>query len=375
MVELSPQLDYRALIDSLGQGLLVFDAAGELVLDNLAARSILGANLMLIRSEGWPAMALLLDGPRESGPQADELREQALHSPMPIRFHTYFSGAYTPCWITSVYGASGAVFTMLTLDQPDWQALTELMTTFRNEARMSISATRGHAELVKQLLQKTEDNPEVQAFAHRILGFTGIIATHMLRLQNLMDLLHRLETIRIGALTRQVREARRPIRLTDFIEDFLEELSDEAIADPDMGGGDFRDRLLVNVPDHLIVYASPAHLSNILRDLLRNAACYSPPKTPIELAAYEDVTSQSVQIDVIDQGYGIRESDQDRVFQPFQRARQPQIIGVDGYGLSLYLSKAEIEAMGGRIWFESEEGIGSTFSFKLPIRASTDSMQ
>jgi signal transduction histidine kinase len=74
----------------------------------------------------------------------------------------------------------------------------------------------------------------------------------------------------------------------------------------------------------------------------------------------------AVQIDVIDQGYGIRAKEADRVFAPFQRARQPQIIGEFGYGLSLYLAKAEVEAMGGRIWYESEEGVGSTFSVKLP---------
>lgn len=372
MVELSAQIDYRALIDSLGQGVLVFDAEGTLVLDNLAARGILGANLMLIRSEGWAAMALLLNGPREEGPSADDLREHARQSPSPVRFHTYFAGAYTPCWLTTVYGAGGAVFTMLTIDRPDWTALTELMTTFRSEARMSISATRGHAELVKQLLHTNEDNPEVQALAHRVQGFTGIIATHMLRLQNLMDLLQRLETIRIGALAKQVREARQPIWLEDFLEDFLEELADEAIADPDMGGGDFRERLYIDVPGDLKIYASRQHFANALRDILRNAACYSPPDAPIELNAQADPASYSVQIDVVDQGYGIREKEQDRVFQAFQRARQPQIIGVDGYGLSLYLTKAEIEAMGGRIWFESEEGIGSTFSFKLPASSPAD---
>ena len=55
------------------------------------------------------------------------------------------------------------------------------------------------------------------------------------------------------------------------------------------------------------------------------------------------------------------------MFLPFARARQPQIIGVDGYGLSLYLARAEIEMMGGSIWFESAENHGSVFSFRLPI--------
>jgi signal transduction histidine kinase len=37
-----------------------------------------------------------------------------------------------------------------------------------------------------------------------------------------------------------------------------------------------------------------------------------------------------------------------------------------GHGLSLYLAKAEVEALGGRMWYDSEEGVGSTFRFKIP---------
>ncbi len=372
MADALPQIDYRAMIDALGQGVLLFDAVGKLVLDNLAARSILGQNLVLIRAEGWPAMAMLLDGPREDGPPANELREQALRTAAQIRFHTFFAGAYTPCWIAAIYGATGTVFTMIVIEKPDWHAMTELMSTFRNEARMSLSATRGHAELVKQLLKKHEDNPDISDITGRVMGFTEIIATHMLRLQNLMDLLQRLEVIRVGALKKKVRDSRRKIMLADFLEDFLEEFADESLADPDMGGGDFRDRLAIDIPERLQVIASPQYLTYALRDLLRNAACYSPPGTVIEMVAHEDPGGNHVQIDVIDQGYGIREKEQERVFMPFQRARQPQIIGVDGYGLSLYLTKAELDAMGGRIWFESTEGIGSTFSFKLPTRSTGD---
>jgi signal transduction histidine kinase len=51
---------------------------------------------------------------------------------------------------------------------------------------------------------------------------------------------------------------------------------------------------------------------------------------------------------------------------PFQRSRQPQVIAEFGYGISLYLVKAELEAMGGRIWYASEEGVGTAMSLKLP---------
>ncbi len=371
MAEPPTQIDYRALLDGMGEGVLLFDADGKLVLDNLPARSILGPNLMHIRTRGWSSLAELLDQSRaQDAPGLNQLREQALRSPNPIRFHTFMGGVHTPGWITGVYNARGAVFSMVVLERADWQPLTEIMTTFRNEARMSISATRGHAELIKQIVLQNSKTPEVERLGKRVLGFTDIISTHMLRLQNLMNLLQRLELLRTGALPRLVREQRRKLRLSDFLEDFLEELADEALGDPDMGGGDFRDRLTVDVPDTLEILASPEHLGYALRDLLRNAACYSPAGSPIDLRARLELNRQHVRIDVNDQGYGIRASEYGRVFAPFQRARQPQIIGVDGYGLSLYLVQAEVQVMGGRIWFESVEGAGSTFSFTLPVRAS-----
>jgi signal transduction histidine kinase len=103
----------------------------------------------------------------------------------------------------------------------------------------------------------------------------------------------------------------------------------------------------------------------IFRDLLRNSLMYSPPETTVTIRATPSSKARSVQIDIVDTGYGIRQKEMGRVFTPFQRARQPQIIAEFGYGLSLYLVKTEIEAMGGKIWFASEEGVGTTFSFML----------
>jgi hypothetical protein len=54
---------------------------------------------------------------------------------------------------------------MVVLERADWQPLTEIMTTFRNEARMSISATRGHAELIKQIVLQNSKTPEWNAWA------------------------------------------------------------------------------------------------------------------------------------------------------------------------------------------------------------------
>lgn len=362
---LSDSLDFRAILDGLGQGILIFDQEDRLVLDNVAARTILGANLVLVRSEGWRAAAMLFDAVQDNRPSADEVRAKALRQAQPVRFHTFLAGAYTPCWATAIYGPGGSIYTLITIERPDWSALTELTSTFRSEARVSITSTRGHAELIKQVIAKRSPTTTTDQLAKQVLGFAGIMAIHMYRLELLTDMLQRLEDIRTGHLAAVLRTNRKPIELVGYLEDLLEDIFESPLVeapDPDV---DYRDRIRLDIPDDLQISASKQHLTYIFRDLLRNGLMYSPPDATITIRATPSAKARSVQIDIIDTGYGIREKEMGRVFTPFQRARQPQIIAEFGYGLSLYLVKMEIEAMGGKIWFTSEEGVGTTFSFML----------
>lgn len=358
-------LQSQAVIDGLGQGVLVFDTANRLVMENQAARTILGADLKLIRSEGWKAATVLFNT-RLSDPEQslDAIRAKALASERPVRFHAYRSGEHVPCWAAAIHGTGGEVYTMLTIDVPDWTALSELMEKYLDEVRDAVDSTAGHADLIMQSVARPKPNETVEQLGRRITGFARIIDIHMHRLGALTSLMERLESVRTNRVRDEVRVGRRRINLSTFIEDFLEELDENALADPESEAQDFRRRLQTSIPDDLIVFSSPMHLAVILRDLLRNAIMYSLKAAPVFIVAH--ARDQTAQIDVIDEGYGIRAGEAERVFAPFMRSRQPQIVGEFGYGLSLYLCKHEVEAMNGRIWFESEEAVGTTFSLKLP---------
>lgn len=352
----------------MGQGVVLFDANERWVLDNLAARSMLGVNLAVVRSEGWPALAALLDGRRSEQTDslsAVEARERSRGQTEPVRFSALFGGSYIPCWAATIYGVNGANFCMVTLEQPDWTPLHELLGTFREEARMAINSTRGHAQLITQLVTKKTEGITVDKLAKRVTGFSEIMAEHMFRLQLYMELLRRLEMLRTGELLKAVREGRKKIVLEAFVEDFLEDMAEDPLMDSTQAE-DIRDRLILQLNEGLAVNAALQYMRTVLRDLLRNAAMYSPRGSPITLRAKAIRSGKDIQIDVVDEGFGIRAKDAERVFAPFQRSTQPQVIGEFGYGLSLYCAKAEVEAMGGKLWFESEEGVGSTFSFKLP---------
>jgi len=362
------QLSYEAVLDGMGQGVLIFDSHDRLVADNLAARNMLGADLKLIRASGWKAAAALFNTRiTDSEATAEAAREQAQASARPVRFHIYRAGEYFPCWVAAVHGAVGDSFTMVTLEVPDWSALTELMDRFRDEVEHSATATQGHTSLILKSMKALKKGETVEQMGKRIGGFVQLIATHAHRIERLMALFQRLEEVRTGTLVALVHDEQRKINLNDFIEDFIEGLDEITLLDPESEDQDYRSRITTTIPDNLYVYASTRRLTAVLHDLLRNAIMYSLKATPVFIIAQPSPQGQGVQIDVVDEGYGIRAKEAERVFSPFERSRQPQIIGEFGYGLSLYLCKYEIEAMDGKIWFQSEEGVGTTFSFKLPL--------
>lgn len=361
----SINFDLNVVMDGLGQGVLIFGSDDRLLLDNLAARTLLGTDLELIRRNGWEAAESLFNtNQRDPDKMVDVFREMALKSERPVRFNIYRSGEYIPCWAAAVLMETGEVCTMITLDAPDWTALNELVDRFKAEMKDAVLATQGHIDLIHTTIEHNKADDSAQ-LTKRITGFTRLIGTHMQRTGRLVEMFERLEVIRVGKVHEDVRSRRRKITLADFVEDFVEEIDEIMLVDPETDAHDHRSRLTVDIDGDLAVAAAPPFLTRILQDILRNAIMYSIKASPIRIKAA--LKGPQVQIDITDEGYGIRERERDRVFESFKRARQPQIISEFGYGLSLYLCKHEVEAMNGRIWFESEEGVGTTFSIMLPV--------
>jgi signal transduction histidine kinase len=360
-------LDAQALLDGLGQGALLFDSANRFVLGNQMARSILGTDLRAFQIEGWLGAVGFFDRYlTDSGDTLDQIRARALTSERPARFHIYRDGALVSCWAGAVHGKSGELYTMIVLEMPDWGMVNDLLHRYIVEVKQGVQEAAGHARLINQSTESPKSNQSVEQLGRRVGGFARLINVQMHRLERLTSLVIRLDAIRTGAVVDQARQERKKVVLKDFFEDFVESLDETPLLDPETTTDSPRSRLKVIVPQHLSLRASPLHLSLVLRDILRNAIMYSMRGTPITIVAYAGSKESTVQIDVTDEGCGIRASEFGRVFTPFERARQPQIISEFGYGISLYLCKHEVEAMNGLMWFESQEGSGTIMSLRLP---------
>lgn len=111
------------------------------------------------------------------------------------------------------------------------------------------------------------------------------------------------------------------------------------------------------------VQADPQRLKEVLNNLLSNAIKYSETGT---ISINSVVQDKMVITQVKDQGVGISPEDQKKLFTKFFRVEEEAAKGIPGTGLGLYIIKEFIEKMGGKIWLESQKGVGTTIFFSLP---------
>jgi len=117
-----------------------------------------------------------------------------------------------------------------------------------------------------------------------------------------------------------------------------------------------------------VVNGDRGKIKQVLLNLISNAIKYNRPDGTIELSAVEhlDAEEPMVRIAVADTGYGLSKENQKQMFQKFFRAAKTAN-QTTGTGLGLVITKHIIEAHNGSIWLESEEGVGTTFYFTVPL--------
>jgi signal transduction histidine kinase len=115
----------------------------------------------------------------------------------------------------------------------------------------------------------------------------------------------------------------------------------------------------------LRVLADPERIAQVLRNLLSNAAKYTPPGTPIELRAIPK--GNRLRIEVADHGTGIHPDDWKRIFEKYGRGPNPEGQEVPGLGLGLYLSRQIVVSHGSDLTVTSVPGEEATFGFELQV--------
>jgi signal transduction histidine kinase len=103
-----------------------------------------------------------------------------------------------------------------------------------------------------------------------------------------------------------------------------------------------------------------------IKNIINNAVKYTSSRGTIVISLKKN--KKEIEVQISDTGMGIPKNQQERVFTKFFRGSNITQIDTEGTGLGLYIAKNIIESHGGRIWFESEKGKGTTFYFTVPVK-------
>jgi len=125
--------------------------------------------------------------------------------------------------------------------------------------------------------------------------------------------------------------------------------------------------LCKDAPQKLLLNIDGDKIGQVFNNLLNNAIKYSKDGGQVEVGCKRG--KNDVTFLIKDNGIGIPEKQQSKIFEKFFRADNALTQATDGTGLGLYIAKAIVEAHSGKLWFESVEGKGTTFFFSLPANA------
>jgi PAS domain S-box-containing protein len=218
---------------------------------------------------------------------------------------------------------------------------SEFVNNVSHELRTPLTSIKAYTEALAGLLEDP---------THR--RFLGVIEEESDRLLEMIENLLNVSRIESG----KFRLQREGVSLADLIEGVLQ-LS-KAQSD--------RHRLVTEIsPDLPVVELDRNKMKEVLINLIGNAIKYSPGGGEVGIRA--GIQEGNLRIDVRDQGLGISEENQKRVFDQFFRVDSSATAQIGGTGLGLAITRSIVEAHGGRIQVESQLGKGSTFSVLLPL--------
>jgi two-component system phosphate regulon sensor histidine kinase PhoR len=219
---------------------------------------------------------------------------------------------------------------------------SEFVSTVSHDLRSPLTTIKGFAQLLPKAGPLT---PPQQEFRAKILK--GV--------ENITELIE--DLLDIGKIEAGVGLEMDACRLDAIINKAVEDLRSQAEAK--------RQRLEVELPLQLPpVLGNDLRLGQVIANLVSNAIKYTPNGGLISVRASNN--DGQIVVSVQDTGFGIPLADQPYVFDKFYRVQTEETEDISGTGLGLAIVKSVIERHNGRVWVESEPGVGSTFTFILP---------
>ncbi|MBQ3294746.1 PAS domain-containing protein [Candidatus Saccharibacteria bacterium] len=237
-------------------------------------------------------------------------------------------------------------------------AQTEFISTASHEMRTPVASIEGYLGLALNPQTATIDARARQYLesAHNASQHLGNLFRDLLDVTKLDD--------------KRIHAHMVPLELTGFVKKFSDEYIPkfkEKNLTYSFGADSMKSQRFAggkSIEQVVYTFADVDFLGEILANLIENAIKYTPEGGAVWVNVQGD--GDRALVNVTDTGIGIAAEDLQHIFQKFYRADNSQTRTVGGTGLGLYLVKARVEAMAGRVWAESAFGEGSTFYVSLP---------
>jgi PAS domain S-box-containing protein len=335
------------VLSHIGDGVFLLDGTGRIALWNPGAEAITGfpAREALGRRPeqvfaGWSVHRPALGTAPPGGPPAGASAETARYEIGGRELWLSFSGVEFP---------EGTVYAFRDLSEQHRleEARSDFVATVSHELRTPLASIHGAAATLHGREMQLEERTRRQLLE--------VIYDQSDRLSHLVEQILLANQLSSGSVHVEARpfDAR---ELADSVVDGVRPMAPPAI--------DFDVSAAEALPP---VEADPERTRQVLRNLIENAVKYSPGggRVAVELSASDG----HVCFTVSDEGLGIPAQEQERIFQKFYRLDPSMTRGIGGSGLGLFICRELVELMGGRLRVRSDVGVGSTFSFYLPIAA------
>jgi len=354
---LKKQAEDESILGSIGEGLIVTDVNGRIILVNKAFEDILGYDPVdMIGKEYGKAFPIFLEDGRGL-----DLTESLLFKTIKerkvyineVRLFQTKEGNKIPVKITitpimldgNVTGAVEA-FRDVTKELEIDRAKTEFVSLASHQLKTPLSAINWYIELLL-----SEDSGKLNKDQKDLVSEIQIGAK---RMNDLINALLNVSRIDMGTFAVDPE----PTDIIELCDSVLHELKKQ-IKDKEMVINTMYQKGLnkFNV--------DPKLMRIVLQNLLTNAIKYTPTKGKIDIEIKSD--GKNMIFNISDNGYGIPKNQQNKIFSKLFRADNVLTKETDGTGLGLYIVKSIIESSNGKIWFESEENKGTKFFITIPI--------